>query len=207
MTRLLLVRHGEARGFTDQVVAGHEHCLGLSDLGRRQVGALAARFERTKEASDAAVLYSSILPRAIETAAILSPAIGGIDARQECDLCELHPGEADGMNWEEFQAKWGIGPWGPDPYARAAPGSETWAEFTARSAGALHSLAREHEGETVVVACHGGVIESSLNAFAQLPVQRRFRTDVVNASVTEWRREGRTWNLVRFNDFAHLSDL
>lgn len=207
MTRLLLVRHGEARGFSDQVVAGHDGCAGLTDLGRRQVEALAARLARTAEAAEVSVLYSSILPRAIETAAILAPAVGGLEVRQECDLCELHPGEADGMGWEEFQSKWGIGPWGPDPYARAAPGSETWAEFTARAGGALHALARNHEGESILVACHGGVVEASFNAFAHTPVQRRFRTDVTNASVTEWRLEARTWQLVRFNDAAHLADL
>ena len=207
MTRLLLVRHGEARGFADQVVAGHSACEGLTELGRRQVEVLAQRFERTKEAADASVLYSSILPRAVETASILAPAVGDLEARQECELCELHPGEADGMRWEEFQSKWGIGPWGPDPYARAAPGSETWAEFTARAGAALHTVAREHEGETIVIACHGGVIESSLNAFGHMPVQRRFRVDVHNASVTEWRKIDRTWQLVRFNDFAHLADL
>lgn len=207
MTRLLLVRHGEARGFADQVVAGHNACEGLTELGRRQVEALATRFDRTKEAADTSVLYSSILPRAVETATILAPSVGGLEPRRECDLCELHPGEADGMRWEDFQSNWGIGPWGPDPYARAAPGSETWAEFTARAGAALHAVAREHDGETVVIACHGGVIESSLNAFAHMPVQRRFRVDVTNASVTEWRRIERAWQLVRFNDAAHLADL
>jgi broad specificity phosphatase PhoE len=45
-------------------------------------------------------LLASILPRAVETAELIAPALGldpdSVD--QDCDLCELHPGECDGMS-------------------------------------------------------------------------------------------------------------
>jgi broad specificity phosphatase PhoE len=100
----VLVRHGESMAMVDSVVGGHEGCRGLSDLGRRQVEALRDRLAATGELR-ADALYASVLPRAIETAEILAPALGGLDVRQDCDLCEQHPGEGDGLTWAEFEER------------------------------------------------------------------------------------------------------
>ena len=67
MTRLVLIRHGEAQSAIDGVVGGPLGCTGLSELGRRQADALAARLVRTGELAGAVALYASTLPRAIET--------------------------------------------------------------------------------------------------------------------------------------------
>jgi broad specificity phosphatase PhoE len=69
----------------------------------------------TGELAGADALYASLLPRAIETAELLAPALGSIGAdgifgppptlNTECGFCELHPGDADGLTWEEFSAQ------------------------------------------------------------------------------------------------------
>jgi probable phosphoglycerate mutase len=213
-TRLVLIRHGESRSTVDQVVGGHEGCTGLSDRGRRQAEALASRLQDTGELSDASVLLTSILPRAIETAEIIAPALGGLVAKQDCDLCEIHPGEADGLTWEEFRSRYM--PEGPrDPYRVWSPGGESWANFMARVGTTLGEVAKRHAGETVVVVCHGGVIEGAFSAFGNQPLRRPFDVSLENTSITEWRwgdqapLPGRPpgevrWKLVRFNDAAHL---
>ena len=89
----------------DSIVGGHEGCRGLSDRGRRQVEALRDRLVATGELR-ADALYASVLPRAIQTAEILAPALGGLDVRQDCDLCEHHPGEGDGLTWAEFEERY-----------------------------------------------------------------------------------------------------
>ena len=66
---------------------------------------LAERLYESGELREATALYSSVLPRAVETAERLRPVVGpGPKAlgpvRQRCDLCELHPGDSDGMAWE-----------------------------------------------------------------------------------------------------------
>ncbi|HVL02915.1 MAG TPA: phosphoglycerate mutase family protein, partial [Acidimicrobiales bacterium] len=71
-TRLLLVRHGESQAQVDRVVGGPTGCTGLSDLGRRQVIALAERWQDAGFVADR--LFSSTLPRAAETAELLAPA-------------------------------------------------------------------------------------------------------------------------------------
>ncbi len=215
-TRLVLIRHGESRSTVDQVVGGHEGCTGLSDRGRVQAEALAARLNYTGELSDASVLLTSILPRAIETAEIIAPALGGLVAKQYCDLCEIHPGEGDGLTWEEFRARYMPADGARDPYRAWSPGGESWATFLARVGTTLGEVAQRHEGETVVVVCHGGVIEGSFSAFGNQPLRRPFDVAVENTSITEWCRTdgppslggqvgGVRWKLVRFNDAAHLA--
>jgi len=217
-TRLVLIRHGESRSTVDQVVGGHEGCTGLSDQGRRQAEALAARLQHTGELSDTSVLLTSILPRAIETAEIIAPALGGLVAKQDCDLCEIHPGEGDGLTWEEFRNRYMPADGSRDPYRAWSPGGESWATFMARVGVTLGDVAKRHPGETVVVVCHGGVIEGAFSALGNQPLRRPFDISVENTSITEWRWGDRAalpgvppgevrWKLVRFNDAAHLHRL
>ena len=211
-TRLILVRHGEAQCHVDQVVGGTRGCTGLSDTGRRQAEALRRRLARTGELAGTDVLYASTLPRAVETAEAIAEAVGAATLKQDQDLCELHPGEADGITWEEFRERYEYPGTGGDLYRPMAPGAESWALFSARVGSVLARLAESHQGQTVVVVCHGGVIECSLRALGELPLAPRFLVRIENTSLTEWERppadQGeRRWTLVRFNDAAHLSDL
>jgi probable phosphoglycerate mutase len=208
-TRLVLVRHGESQAAVNQVVGGHAGCKGLTPLGRDQAALLRDRLARTGELAGATALYASVLPRAIETAEIIAPAVGPGDlaVKQECGVCETHPGEGDGLGWQEFSDRFG-NPWG-QWFRPFAPGAESWASFMARAGEALHDIARTHAGETVVVACHGGVIEASLVAFGQLPMAGPTEWRVDYTSLTEWvladgERDTKRWRLYRFNDTAHL---
>ena len=205
-TRIVLVRHGEAVCNVNGIVGGVLGCTGLTGLGRRQVVALAARLEVTGELAGATALYASILPRAVETAEILRPVVGNgkLDVVQECALCELHPGESDGLTWQEVVDRFGVPEWDIDPDTVIAPGGESWSAFVPRAAAAVRSLAVHHPGELVVAAVHAGVIESTMISFLEIPpaVSRRGWTRIVHASLTEWEwvpTESR-WVLIRFND-------
>lgn len=212
-TRIVLIRHGESVAQERQVVGGHEGCKGLSDRGRRQVEALRDRLLRTGELADTVALYTSLMPRAVETAAIIAPALGGYDAVQECDFCEHHPGEGDGLSWADFERLYPApeGQWDPD--LRRDPGGETWNEMAARVGRGLDTIVERHPGETIVVACHGGVIIQS--AFKWLGLEPggadRAWLNPRNTSLTEWCYAPNPFNkgtleleLVRFNDFSHL---
>ena len=207
-TRLVLVRHGESNATVERVVGGHRGCTGLSPLGRRQAEALRDRLAATSEVA-ADVVLASILPRAVETAAILAPALGGLDAGQHCDLCELHPGESDGLTWDEYQVRYGVDMLA-DPLAPIAPGGESLAQFHERVTRTLRRLADEHAGSTVVIVCHGGIVASSFLTFFDLPPERPIEGDVrvENTAITEWaRHDGSRWRLLRHNDAAHLAGL
>jgi probable phosphoglycerate mutase len=205
-TRVVVIRHGESHAQTAGILSGHDTCTGLSGLGRRQVAALRDRLVATGELGPVDAVYTSILPRARETAAILRPALGDRDALAECDFCEIHAGEAEGMEYEEMRAKYLAGAQGRDTYHRPIPEGESWADLYHRVGSRLFRAAAEHAGETVVVAGHGGTVGASFVAFGHMPMRQA--TDIVhtaaNASITEWIGTADRWRLVRFNDAAHL---
>lgn len=207
-TRIVLIRHGEAECNRNRVVGGVQGCTGLTDLGRRQVAVLADRLYESGELREATALYSSVLPRAIETAERLRPVVGPGPAalgavRTRCDLCELHPGECDGMSWEDVAA-FGVPDWDVDPTVPIAPGGESWSGFVVRATDAVRAIVRSHPGELVVAAVHAGVIEACMISFLRLApeVYRRGWVRITHTSMTEWEwvpSEDR-WVLLRFND-------
>jgi len=214
-TRIVLVRHGESRAQEQRIVGGHAGCQGLSGRGRQQVEALRDRLLRTGEVADATALYASIMPRAVETAELLAPATAATEIVQECGFCEHHPGEGDGLTWDEFERRYPAPePW--DPNHRRVPGSETWIEMADRVAAQLDVVVARHPGETIVVACHGGVVVHSMLRWLGLD-RSGFSADrawlsPVNSSLTEWRfgdnpfyKDTLSIELVRFNDHAHLA--
>lgn len=211
MTRLFLIRHGESVAQVEGFVSGHHTCRGLSDLGRRQATALCDRLQRTGEIQ-ADVVLTSILPRAIETAQIISPAIGGGDAVQDCDLCEIHPGEAEGLTWAEFGERYPTTTW--DPKVATAPGGESWYGFGERVARTLRRYAEEHADATIVAVVHGGIVEHAGASFFDIDPAHNQMGAVTNTSITEFRFEvnpfrggDARWVLARFNDAAHLAEL
>ena len=205
-TRIVLVRHGESRCNVDGIVGGRRGCTGLSEQGAEEVGALAARLVRSGELAGTTALYASSLPRAIETAEILRAALesgsGGValPIRVEPELCEIDPGQADGLSWREVFDR--FGPFDFDDVSRSAvPGCESWVDFVGRAAAAVVHLADVHPGQLVVVACHGGIVEASM--LRLLPLAdgvARLNLKTKNASMTEWERAGGRWTLLRYND-------
>lgn len=213
VTRIVLVRHGESAAQAGGFVGGHEGCQGLSELGRRQARALAERLS-AGELGPVAEVYASVMQRAVETAEILAPALGHRGATQDCDLCELHPGDADGLTWDEVARRWPASDDGDD-VARFITNAETWDEMHERVGRTLERLADRHRGETVLVACHGGVVAHAMFDRLRIPPDHDGAWLVAtNTSLTEFVRDetlddwraGR-WGVVRYNDAAHLVGL
>lgn len=208
-SRLVLIRHGEARCAVEGVIGGPKGCTGLSALGVEQAQALHERLRRSGELAGAAALYSSELERAVQTARVIAPALRpGIGLVRYCALCELHPGDADAMTWSEFAALHGEPGADMDPDVAFAPGAESWNEFVGRASAALTGVVSPHPGELVVVVCHAGVIEASLISFLPVaPGRGRLRLPTLHTSITEWHVRDGAWQLARYNDAAHLSVL
>ena len=104
-TRLLLIRHGESVAQVKGFLSGHNTCVGLSDLGRTQAGALRDRLVASGELGSPDLVYTSNLERAVETANIISPAFAEVPRANECEWCEIRAGEAEGLTYEEFRAR------------------------------------------------------------------------------------------------------
>lgn len=206
MTQLYLIRHGQAVVNVVPIIGGMKGDTGLTELGVEQAGRLRDRLAATGEIK-ADVLLASPMPRARQTAEIIAPALG-LPIEIVPELKELNPGEADGMTFADYQAKYG--PFSFDMSKPISPGGETWPTFMERISGVYARIAAEYPGKIVVAVCHGWVIEGSFSCFfgletANLP---SVEFQVANTSITQWERfsrrdEGR-WRLKRYNDDIHL---
>ena len=208
MTRLILIRHGESQVTVDRVIGGHRTCTGLSTLGRLQAERLRDRLAATGEIR-ADVLIASHFTRARETAEIIAPALGFDKIDTWPGFGEHDPGEeCDGMLYDSFAQRFGAVDWSKDPYVNGFPGGETVAAFHLRIGEATSRLLAEHEDQTVVVACHAGVIDAAFRQALHVPMVGQFDIRTLNTSITEFHltRPG-VWRLIRYNDHAHLAGL
>jgi probable phosphoglycerate mutase len=204
--RLVVIRHGESQAQVDGMVSGHDTCKGLSDLGRRQAAALRDRLQAGRELGPVDAVYTSVLARSIETAEILRPALGDLAPQAECDWCEIHAGEAEGLPFEDLR-RHSLPGQADNAFHRRMAGAESWAEFYVRVGARLRRVAREHPGQRVVVVGHGGTVGAGFVALSEVPVRQgaSFTRVVGNTSLTEWACLDGEWQLVRFNDTAHLA--
>jgi probable phosphoglycerate mutase len=204
--RLVLIRHGEALCNARGAAGGPLGDGGLTELGRAQAAALRDRLVSSRELHDAVAFYSSTLPRAIETAAIIAPGLpAGLVAVEESDLCELQPGEADGMTWDEMDEAFGAPDWDVDPDAPFAPGGESWISFYERSVRALTEIERRHYGQRVVLVVHGGIIENAMKMLLHEKPSTRLRLRTENCSMTEIESDGERRRLLSYNDRVPLA--
>lgn len=205
-TRIVLIRHGESQAQVQGFVSGHSTCTGLSDEGRHQAERLRDRLLASGELAGVDAVATSILPRAQETAQILLPALGVDAPEATCGLCELHPGDAEGLFWRDISPQFPKTDDPHDPFLRRYPGMETWAEMYSRAGEQLLKTAAAHPGGRVVVVAHGGTIGASFVSLGRLPMSRgiEFVLATVNTSLTEWELSDGAWTLIRFNDASHI---
>jgi len=204
--RLILVRHGEAHAGFQGVIAGPTGCTGLTDRGREQAVAL-RDFLAASARVRADVLLASIIPRAIETAEIIAPGLGIQTFGRECDLCEVHTGEADGLEWAEWGARYGSFDMEAFPDRVFAPEGESWNSFHERVRGLLERIAADHPDETVVAVCHAGVITAAMRCLLGMPpTDATTQLRPTNTGLTEWEHDPvlDRWTLHSFNETGHL---
>lgn len=207
-TTLVLIRHGESNVTVNRVIGGFRTCTGLSPLGQQQAERLRQRLTGTAElATD--VLIASNFQRAIETAEILAGSFADLEVEIDADFGEHDPGpEIDGMSFVSYVERFGSPDWSGDPHQDVFPGGETAAQFHLRVGAAISRTVRERAGRTIVVVCHGGVIDAAFRHLLRAAPTGSFELQTLNTSITEFRQApSGLWRLTRYNDAAHLSGL
>ena len=146
---MILVRHGEAYAGFHGPIAGPTGCAGLTPHGRLQAEALREHLAWTGQVR-ADLLLASVLPRAIETARIVAPGLRLELSGQDCDLCEFNTGEADGMDWLDYNDRYGSFDMEAEPDRLFAPGGESWNSFHERVSRTLERFARDARRDRAV---------------------------------------------------------
>ena len=190
--RLYFVRHGESEANTLGIISNRGLMYGLTDTGRRQAAALAARLKDVRFAS----MYSSPLLRAIETAEIVSRELGVpyevADALREydCGVLEGQPFQPHLDDYLRLFHDWTEGEWDS-----RFEGGESLLDIQARFVPFIERITHEGgEADNILLVSHGGVLLAALpnlltnidRTFAYEHIYFR-NTDVV---IAEARPEG-----------------
>jgi probable phosphoglycerate mutase len=211
VTRLVLVRHGESNVTVNRIIGGPRTCNGLSALGREQAARLRDRWSAHPEFTADALLASQY-PRAFETMQVIAPVLGDLPIVRDDGFGEHDPGpECDGLSYKAFAERYPEAHRGwdsNDPFATTFPDGETIASFHYRVGRAVRRTLDAFAGQTVVVACHGGVIDAVLRQVLRAPAMGAFEINTLNTSITELQLvRPTTWKIIRYNDAAHLAGL
>ena len=155
---IVLARHGEAE--YEAPVVGN---LGgsLTMRGRDQ----AAELARSLADRRVAMIYSSSLARAVQTAEIAA-AVLAVPVRVRHELREFEVGDFAGLPFALDVFAPVFARWSAGDLSTGCPGAETGADVVRRVSGELESVADQHRGETVLVVSHGGAIQLTAPAVA-----------------------------------------
>lgn len=201
MTRIFLIRHGEAEGNLYRRIHGVTN-TSLTELGFRQLEPLRKRFEGVR--IDA--VYASSLRRAQQTARALSEP-RGLEVRICPEIREQDMGAWEDRCWgwaaiyepEQYDAL------NRDPELYTVPGGETYSDVLRRYLPAMEEIAKAHDGETVALFSHGGAIRMVLNhllGYASSEIARIPHCD--NTSVAELVYDNGAFTVLNYNDNSHL---
>lgn len=185
MSRIVhFARHGETVWHAENRYAGTSD-VALTRAGREQAGALAL----WADAADLAVIASSPLQRARDTAAEVASVVGlplTVDER----LAEVHFGRGEGLTRAEMADRFpdALAAFVAAPASSPLPDGEPGAVATGRFVAAVHDLSTTSEGPALVVA-HTTVLRLALCRLLGLPLdsyRSRFPA-LANATVTTVR--------------------
>jgi probable phosphomutase (TIGR03848 family) len=178
-TLVLLVRHG-LTPTTGVKLPGRARGLHLSDEGRRQAEATAARIAKIAKV---VAVYSSPLERARETAQIIAKA-RNMAVRIERGFLELDVGKWTGSaikdavqrpEWKAVQQH---------PSGFRFEGGESFTEMQARITGAIARLVARHPGKILVAVSHADPIKAATAHALGTPLDLFQRIVIGTASIT-----------------------
>jgi alpha-ribazole phosphatase len=190
---ILFVRHGETEANKQRLALGRADPP-LTEHGAAQAAALAQRLQ----AEGFAVVRTSPLRRARETAAAIAAAAGAelvVDDR----LIELDYGEWDTRSFKDLPPA-ELARWRTDP-SFAPPGGESLQAVTARIAAFCTELL---PGPKVIAVSHVSPIKAAVTWALGASEVLGWRMFLDLASITRIGGRDETPSLVGYNDTSHL---
>lgn len=200
--RILLIRHGQTDWNMDGRWQGSLP-VPLNDVGRAQARALAAHLRP----NPIRAIYSSDLPRALETAEFLGAAVG-VRPKPDTRLREFDLGIFQGLKRDEMMARYPAewASFNADYWDYTIPGGESRRMLQQRMWEAWMDVIARDEGPEVAVVSHGGALKLLLlRLFDDSSTVRELRLE--NTSVTTVERNGTGWKLAAAADITHLAAL
>lgn len=195
MRQLTLIRHAVTDWNTSGRFQGQSD-IPLSVKGKAQARALGKRLGKL---SDIALLYSSPLKRATQTASIALP---DHDIIEDPRLMELHFGTFEGRTLAENELSEAWQQWYRDPFGTQTPGGESYQDLRKRVIDWLQELP---DAEHIIAFTHSGTIQMLITHVLGVEYPRwRKRIFLRHTSVTRILFRGDEAMIERVNDTRHL---
>jgi probable phosphoglycerate mutase len=199
-TRIVAIRHGETDWNVGTRIQGQLD-IALNDTGRWQ----ALRLARALGEEQFGAIYSSDLARAWETARALS-SVTGVPDTAETGLRERCFGVFQGLTFAEIEQHW------PEQALRwrkrdpefGPEGGERLLDFYERCTAAVACLAKKHEGQSIAIVAHGGVMDCLYRAAARVDLRAARTWQLGNASINRLLHTPAGFTLVGWADNFHL---
>jgi len=209
---LYLIRHGQSYvNLKDWDVTGKSPDQGLTELGIKQAQALVKWLPTHLPHLD--VLYSSTMQRALETAEFVAKGYANCSLQFDDRLREVtnnycdHTAIADNDLPRTYSEYWST----ERPYSNITldnPNVETWMHFRTRVSMFVQDMITKHQEQTVVVVCHGGVIEAVLAHAFNIGIWQRCEVWTHNTGITHFEYLGKQpssfWRLHYHSWTKHL---
>ena len=206
---LYLIRHGQSYVNLKDWQGGNQD-TGLTGLGHQQAAALGAWMPT--EIKDIDVIYASTMQRARQTSAYVAEAYG-VEVILDDRLREIGNNRTDHSPWPAdtlpsvYSDFWSS----ERPFASVmtveAMG-ESYMHFRTRVGIFIEEMAATQRGQTVLVVCHGGVVEAAFDHIFNVGPWRRCEVWDHNTAMTCFEyveHPGReVWRLHFHNRVEHL---
>lgn len=182
---LLLVRHGETVSNLKKIYAG-KSSEGLTERGIAQAKQVSEKLRHL----GVQALYSSPVPRAVQTAEIIGKIVG-LDVIVESAFQEIGMGPWEGLFEEEvamlYPEEWHL--WQSQPSELKLHGRETLEELLRRVLDGVYKILSMHDIQNVIIVTHVAIIrvlllwhlKKSLNLYKTIHI---LNAEVFGISVT-----------------------
>jgi broad specificity phosphatase PhoE len=199
--RFFLIRHGETE-FNRLGVFRGRYEVDLNDRGRRQAGEIGAVLRG--EGID--FLLTSPLSRAVETAAIVSRAIG-VEYRIDEAFNNIALGQWQGVEKAKIQRdypdQWKR--WTTEPENLVIPGGETVEQVRKRSFRRLVEITRR-DVSTFAIVTHRSVIKALAASILDVSAPYFWKFYIDNAAFSVFGYGESGFTLLSWNNNYHLSE-
>jgi len=200
MTRIIMIRHGETEWNQLGIYQGQLNS-NLTENGRNQAIAIAQRLQNHKFDC----LYSSDLGRAQETAQPVSKACN-LPLQLEKGLRERNYGIFEGLEKNrvaDVHSEAYISHKTNDPHYDI-PNGESMFQFQKRVWICIETLAKKHEGKSIIIVTHGGTIAAIVYKILSMDLSTKRPFSTLNTSYNEIYQSGDRWLLKVLGDTSHL---
>ncbi len=201
MVRVFLARHGQTPLNAVNCMQGQID-VELSELGKKQATALKERLKNEK----IDYIYTSPLIRAYDTA---NRVYEYHDCPFEIDdrIKEMNFGEWEGNPIEKIKNEGGKAAYyfWKEPQNYTITTGETFHELIARIGDFMDMVVSKHDGENVLIVCHGMVVRAILTYIQDKDVSQMYdNPPIYNASITIFDYDGEQVDIKVISDDQHI---